>query len=149
MLARFKKIFGSPEEVVIGFGDFAQRKHRKYKEPIKGKGFRALFRRAGYNVYLVDEFRTSCRCSACEGECSTFRKCINPRPWRREEQPTIIRHGLVMCKTCSRLWNRDTNAALNMYKVMKETIGGNGRPQYLSRTRSSFSGATSVSHNQD
>lgn len=149
MLARFEKTFGSPQEVVIGFGDFEQKKHRKYKEPLKGKGFRTLFRKAGYEVYLVDEFRTSCRCSACEGECSTFRECINPRFWMREKQPTVFRHGLVMCKTCSRVWNRDTNGALNMYKVMNETIQGNGRPQYLSRTSSSISDATSVSHNHD
>ena len=149
MLARFEKMFGSPQDVVIGFGDFEQKKHCKYKEPLKGKGFRTLFRKSGYEVYLVDEFCTSCRCSVCEGECSTFRECINPCFWRREKQPTVFRHGLVMCKTCSRVWNRDTNGALNMYKVMKETINGNGRPQYLSRTNSSISDATSVSHNQD
>jgi hypothetical protein len=27
----------------------------KFKEPIKGKGFRSLFRRSGYKVYMVDE----------------------------------------------------------------------------------------------
>jgi hypothetical protein len=41
---------------------------------------RKLLRKYGYNVYLVNEFRTSCRCSHCEGECKTFRKCVNPRP---------------------------------------------------------------------
>ena len=29
-------------------------------------GFRNLFRQNGYKVYLVDEFRTSCRSSKCE-----------------------------------------------------------------------------------
>lgn len=36
----------------------------KYKE----KGFRDLFRRNGFEVYLMDKFKTSCRCSICEGE---------------------------------------------------------------------------------
>ena len=80
MLNRFESIFGKPSDTIIGFGDFEQYKHRKYKEPVKGKGFRTLFRKAGYKVYLVDEFRTSCRCSSCEGECKTFRECDNPRP---------------------------------------------------------------------
>ena len=80
MLNRFESIFGKPSDTIIGFGDFEQYKHRKYKEPVKGKGFRTLFRKAGYKLYLVDEFRTSCRCSSCEGECKTFRECDNPRP---------------------------------------------------------------------
>lgn len=143
MLARFEKMFGSPEEVVIGFGDFEQKQHRKYKEPVKGKGFRTMFRKAGYQVHLVDEFRTSCRCSACEGETSTFRECVNPRPWRRVVQPVVIRHGLVKCKTCARLWNRDTNASRNIYKIMTNEMVGLDRPAYL--CRQSLSGATSAS----
>ena len=144
LLNRFEKIFGKPEDVIIGFGDFEQYKHRKYKEPVKGKGFRSLFRKSGYKVYLVDEFRTSCRCSLCgskgvEGKCSTFRECINPRPRKNN---VIFRHGLVKCKTCSRLWNRDTNASLNIYQLIKNEISGLGRPEYLKRK---ISGATSAS----
>lgn len=59
MINRFGSIFGLPKEVVIGFGDWEQRKQMKYKEPTKGKGMRELFRKAGYEVYLVDEFRTN------------------------------------------------------------------------------------------
>ena len=136
MLRKFEKQFGKPSNVVIGIGDYEQRQHRKFKEPIKGKGFRTLFRKAGYPVYLVDEFRTSCRCTVCEGSCSTFRKCENPRPFRTGE---ILRHGLLKCGTCSRLWNRDVNASLNILKVAKEAISGNSRPSYLCRTFSSFS----------
>ena len=122
-------------------GDFEQRQRRKFKEPIKGKDFRTLFRKAGYEVYLVDEFRTSCRCSACHGECKTFRECDNPRPFRSGR---ILRHGLVKCKTCSRLWNRDTNASSNIWKVAMSAIRGEERPEYLQRARGSISGATSV-----
>ena len=142
LLKRFEKLFGSGEETVVAIGDFEQRQHRKFKEPIKGKGFRTLFRKAGYEVYLVDEFRTSCRCSACHGECKTFRECDNPRPFRSGR---ILRHGLVKCKTCSKLWNRDTNAASNIWKVAMAAIGGHERPEYLQRARGSISGATSAS----
>jgi transposase len=142
MLKRFQKLFDSPDETIIAIGDFEQRQHRKFKEPIKGKGFRNLFRKAGYLVYLVDEFRTSCRCSACHGECKTFRECENPRPFR---SGSILRHGLVKCKTCSKLWNRDTNAASNIWKVAMAAISGQDRPEYLQRAQGSISGATSVS----
>merc|ERR1711998_312880 len=45
MLARFKERFGSGEEAAICIGDWEQRQHRKFKEPVKGKGFRTLFRK--------------------------------------------------------------------------------------------------------
>ena len=95
LLARFKKLFDGPESTIVAIGDFDQRKHRKHHEPVKGKGFRTLFRKAGYDVYLVDEFRTSCRCSACGGECKTFRACENPRPYRTG---SVLRHGLVQVR---------------------------------------------------
>ena len=60
MLARFEKLFGKPEETIIAFGDWAQKKHMKFKEPVKDIGFRSLFRKARYKVLMVDEFRTSC-----------------------------------------------------------------------------------------
>jgi hypothetical protein len=113
MLKRFEKLFGSPDKVVICIGDWEQKQPRKFMEPVKGKGFRNLFRNAHYKLYLADEFRTSCKCSACDehGDCSTFRKVDNLKPYR---DGRILRHGLVKCQTCSRLWNRDTNASSNI-----------------------------------
>jgi transposase len=144
MLHRFRSTFGTPEEVIIGFGDWEQRKQMKFKEPTKGKGMRELFRKAGYEVYLVDEFRTSCRCHRCEGACTTFRECPNPRPWKKNE--TTLRHGLLMCKTCTGLWNRDVNSSLNIHRVVEHHTAGKGRPEYLSRQQS-VSATTSVVHN--
>ena len=66
MLNNFKSFFGNEKDVVICFGDFEQKQQMKYKEATKGKGTRTLFRKAGFQTYLVDEFRTSCRCSKCE-----------------------------------------------------------------------------------
>ncbi len=139
MLREFETKFGSDQEAVIAIGDWQQRQHRKFKEPVKGKGFRTLLRKAGYDVYLVDEFRTSCRCSACHGECTTFRECDNPRPYR---DGRILRHGLVRCKTCQRLWNRDTNASSNIWKIAHNAIHGMERPEYLQRAKGSVRPAT-------
>ncbi|KAL0220841.1 hypothetical protein RCL1_000695 [Eukaryota sp. TZLM3-RCL] len=52
-------------DVVIGFGDWEQSRNRKGKAPTKGKGLRTLLRRNGFNVFLVDEYRTSKQCAAC------------------------------------------------------------------------------------
>lgn len=142
MLKNFEKVFGRPDDVVVGFGDYSNNTtHKKFNEPVKGKGFRKLLRKYGYNVYLVNEFRTSCRCSHCEGECKTFRKCVNPRPWKDN---IIMRHGLLECKTCNRLWNRDMNASLNILKICKEAIAGKERPAYLKRSVRPLSDAASA-----
>jgi hypothetical protein len=140
MINKIKKIFGKPEDTIICIGDFEQRKHMKFKEPIKGKGFRSLFRKNNYKVYLVDEFRTSCRCSNCENECSKFRKCRNPRP---NKNNSILSHGALMCKTCSALWNRDENSSRNIYKIAYNAINQKERPNYLSRSKV-ISGTSSV-----
>ena len=131
MINRFKSIFGKPKDTIVCIGDWEQRKHRKFKEPIKGKGFRTLFRRNGYKVYLVDEFRTSCKCSKCEGNCEKFRKCRNPKPMKNNE---IISHGLLMCKTCKGLWNRDENSSRNIYKIAYNAVRKKKRPKYLRRS---------------
>jgi len=62
-----KRIFGDEKEVVVCFSDYEQKQHMKYKEATKGKGMRTLFRKAGFQTYLVDEFRTSRMCCKCEG----------------------------------------------------------------------------------
>jgi len=132
MISRFTEKFGSPEDVVIVGGDYEQKQHMKYKEPVKGKGFRELFRKNGFELYLGDEHKTSCRCSVCEGECETFRTCENPRPWK---DGTITRHGLVRCKTCAVLWNRDENSSCNIFKIAENAINKKTRPTYLCRVK--------------
>lgn len=139
MTNTFKEIFGKPEKTIIAFGDWAQYEHRKFQEPVKGKGFRKLFRHCGYSVFLVDEYKTSCQCSSCctiEARTEKFLKVSNPRPWKKTEAPTVLCHGLVRCKSCTKLWNRDTNAAINIHTVAKEWINKKSRPEYLSRSNS-------------
>ena len=138
MINEFKTKYGNPEDVVICFGDFEQKKHMKFKEPTKGKGMRTLFRKYKYEVYLVDEFRTSCTCSKCEGgKCERFLYRENPRPFRKGE--TLV-WGLLKCQTCGSVWNRDRNGASNIYKISDNIINGKTRPNYLSRntTNQSF-----------
>ena len=137
MLHSFQRAFGGPEEVVVGIGDWEQRKHRKFKEPTKGKGFRTLLRRKGYSVYLVDEFRTSKQCFHCATEgatCATFRWALDPNRKKLESERQLRKvHGLLMCNTCNRLWNRDVNGALNISRATRAALDGMERPQYLQR----------------
>ena len=132
MINQFIKKFGSQDEAIITIGDLEQKKHMKFKEPTKGKGMRTLFKRNGFNVYLVDEFRTSCKCSKCEeGKCDKFITRPNPRPYR--DNLSIV-HGLLRCKTCEGVWNRDCNGATNIYKIAYNAVNGRERPLHLCRT---------------
>ena len=135
MINNFKKIFGKPEEVIIAIGDWEQKKQMKYKEPTKGIGMRKLFRQNGYKVYLVDEFRTSCMCSICKNEIGRCEKFIirkNPKPYK---SGNILVHGLLTCKKCSGVWNRDVNSATNIYRIARNAINGLERPKYLCREK--------------
>jgi hypothetical protein len=135
MINNFKKIFGKPEEVIITIGDWEQKKQMKYKEATKGIGMRKLFRQNNYKVYLVDEFRTSCMCSICKdetGRCEKFQIIENPKPYK---SGNILCHGLLTCKKCSGVWNRDVNSATNIYRIAKNAINGLERPKYLCREK--------------
>jgi hypothetical protein len=131
MINKFKKVFGSQEDVIIAFGDWEQKQHMKYKEPTKGKGIRKLFRESGYKVYLVDEYRTSCMCSkCCEGKCEKFIIRKNPKPYKKAN---ILVHGALICKKCNAVWNRDVNGATNIFRIVKNIIDKKERPKYLCR----------------
>jgi hypothetical protein len=135
MINNFKRIFGNEKEVVVCFGDYEQKKQMKFKEATKGKGMRTLFRKAGFQTYLVDEFRTSCRCSKCEiGICKKTMVMENPRPYRNG---SVLVHGLIRCKNGCGYWNRDTNGATNIYKISYNAINNKARPNYLSRSNNS------------
>ena len=132
MISDFRKMYGTPDEVVICIGDWEQRQQMKYKEPTLGIGMRSLFRKNKYNVYLVDEFRSSCKCSKCDGGvCEKFMVRKNPRP-NKDEMRLV--HGLLRCKSGCGSWNRDRNGSSNIYKIAYQAIHKLERPSYLCRT---------------
>jgi len=136
MVDRFKKKFGPPEKVFIGFGDWSQKQQMRFKEPTKGKSFRTLFRKAGYKVVLLDEYNTSKKCCNCKSElkndgiCEKFLKIKSPRPWKKNTE--IICNGLVKCTTCITMFNRDVNSVVNMLEMTRYALKNDGlRPKYL------------------
>jgi hypothetical protein len=131
MISNFRKIYGNPDEVVICIGDWEQRKQMKYKEPTLGIGMRSLLRKNKYKVYLVDEFRTSCKCSNCDGGvCEKYMVRKNPRP-NKDEMRLV--HGLLRCKSGCGEWNRDRNGSSNIYRIAYQAIHNLERPNYLCR----------------
>lgn len=131
MMSDFRKMYGNHENVVICIGDWEQRKQMKYKEPTLGIGMRSLLRKNNYKVYLVDEFRSSCKCSKCDGGvCEKFMVRKNPRP--NKDDMRLV-HGLLHCKNGCGEWNRDRNGSSNIYKIAYQAIHKLERPSYLCR----------------
>ena len=123
--------FGQPSDTTILLGDWSA-SNMRFHAPCKVKGFRDMFKRAGYDVFLVNEHLTSSICPICnERSLETFRSRPSPRPWRRGHFQIV--HGLLRCKSeicqlivneqkVNRLWNRDDVATLNIRAVVRETI---------------------------
>jgi AraC-like DNA-binding protein len=160
MISSFRKMYGNPDNVVICIGDWEQRQQMKYKEPTLGIGMRSLFRNNKYKVYLVDEFRTSCKCSKCNGGiCEKFMVRKNPRPKPKkniENQNKEIKydemrlvHGLLRCKSGCGVWNRDRNGSSNIYKIAYQAIHNLERPSYLCRETKSNQGSLPSSYKQN
>ena len=66
-IKKVKMKYGEPEDVSILLGDWASSsmpRQGRYHAPCKVEGFRKMFKRAGYGVYLVDEHLNS---SVCPG----------------------------------------------------------------------------------
>ncbi|KAL0228354.1 hypothetical protein RCL1_004497 [Eukaryota sp. TZLM3-RCL] len=64
---RFKTAFGAPSDVLIGYGDWSHESGRRKGKisTIKGKALRSILRKSGYNILMVNEYRTSKCCSTC------------------------------------------------------------------------------------
>ncbi|KAJ2661029.1 hypothetical protein IW148_003553 [Coemansia sp. RSA 1199] len=131
---------------VIVIGDWSAPMTR-YHEPIRGKSWRTLLKRGGFDVYLIKEYLTSKTCPNCNGRLSNTRDVPNPRPWRRHIQPEVKCHGLLSCQSekclesigkskgekenesegkkegeskgnVKRWWNRDLAAVLNFRHIL-------------------------------
>ncbi|KAJ2059852.1 hypothetical protein GGI17_004125, partial [Coemansia sp. S146] len=70
-LARnMRAAFGKDSIIVVGNWSASM---AKYHEPIQGKSWRDRFKRFGFTVYLINEFRTSCVCPECDKPLEAFK----------------------------------------------------------------------------
>lgn len=130
MITNFENKYGKPNECIIVIGDYDKTEHRKGKEPTICRRIKKIFRQYGYDVYLINEFRTSKLCNHCEEECEKFLMRPSKKPRHVKSGKQLLCHGLVQCQSvnCKLIHNRDKNATLNMYKIVMEILAGRGRP---------------------
>ena len=143
MLKNFEKRYGGPKLTNVIIGDYDKQNNPRGKEPCITKRFRKLLRLYGYNVYLINEYKTSKLCNKCYCEVENFLRRPSKKP--KDEGKEILVWGLVCCtnekckpntkskkeinKYGSNVYNRDTNAVLNMLYITKELIRTGKRPK--------------------
>ena len=143
LVKNFENKFGNPSETKVIIGDYDKgSNHMKGKEPVITKRLRTILKRRGYDVYLINEFRTSKLCSNCHSEVERFMKRKLP-----QNNKEILVWGLVRCKNekchqvtinktskfCGTIFNRDMNAVLNMHYIVKSLIDTGNRPVEYTR----------------
>ena len=115
----------------------------KGKEPCVNKRLRHLLRLAKYKVYLINEYYTSKLCNKCQSNVENFMVRKSNKP--KNEGKMILVWGLVCCtnekckpntkslhkinKYKTNIYNRDTNAVLNMHNIVRHLIKTGKRPK--------------------
>jgi hypothetical protein len=143
MLQNFEKRYVSPKLTNVIIGDYDKPNHPKGKEPCITKRLKKLLKLFGYNVYLINEYNTSKLCNKCHCEVENFLERPSKKP--KSHDKNVLVWGLVCCtnEDCkpntkskkkineygSCVYNRDTNAVLNMLYVTKQLIKTGKRPK--------------------
>ena len=140
MINNFKNKFGSPEDVILLYGDYSQHQI-KNKEPTKGKSMRKLFKDHGYKVYLVNEYNTSKKSFIDGKDMEKFKekKGIN----KKEEEYTYLCHGLLRSKNDTKsktnetqksvIMNRDLNGSMNILLKGRCILTNKEVPKHLTQ----------------
>lgn len=115
-----------PSRTIIGWGDWSQQDgflRGTPKAPVKR--FRRAFKKMGFTIVKVDEYRTSKCCSVC-GHVT-----------KNASYGGVRCHQVVHCRNseCGLFWQRDCNAARNMRNILLTMLQGQPRPEALQRRR--------------
>ncbi|KAL1934365.1 hypothetical protein VTP01DRAFT_6547 [Rhizomucor pusillus] len=94
--------FGEDPVLIIRNWSARSSTMNKYHEPARGIGLLRMLRNKRFQVYLIDEFKTSSLCPDCAQALETFKMVKKPRPYRRAKIPQVICHG------CFGLFSLDT-----------------------------------------
>jgi len=149
MLKNFDKRYGSPKLTNVIIGDYDKPNNPRGKEPCITKRLRKLLKLFGYNVYLINEYKTSKLCNKCHCEVENFLKRPSKKP--KAHDKNILIWGLICCtnikckpntkskkqinKYGSCVYNRDTNAVINMLYITKQLIKTGKRPKIFTNNK--------------
>ncbi|KAK9809094.1 hypothetical protein WJX72_009306 [[Myrmecia] bisecta] len=106
-------------QCIIGFGAGSFSSTSRGHAPGRKEAWKQFLSRYAY-VVLLDEFRSSMVCSACDG----ILKNVYDRTGR-------LIYRIKRCPDCGRFWHRDVNAPRNLLRILLAWIRGRRRPRAL------------------
>jgi hypothetical protein len=129
MIKNFTNKFGNSKDIIFAIGDYSKGSYNmKGLEPSICKKFRRIFKNAGIETYLINEFRTSKLCNNCHNELEYFMKRDNNK----------LVHGLLRCQSvqhnCEIIHNRDKNAVQNMLYIINSIKNIGKKPDIFCHT---------------
>jgi hypothetical protein len=146
LITNFSNKYGKPESTVFVIGDHDTGSYNmKGVEPIICKRIRRIFKNAGYDTYLINEYCTSKLCNCCHKELDKFliRKSNKPKDIMKNKNILVnglLRHEVVNPNgeqehklVCKIYHNRDKNAVQNMISIIEELKKSGKRPLHFTR----------------
>ena len=125
---------GTNSVVAFGSARFAASMRGQMPGPASKIRRHLIVKKKG-RVVLVDEFQTSKKCSECT-EIEGGSVLRNPRmaSWKDGVGLHVKNvYELCQCTTCYRTWNRDVNAARNIWRAFHGEYTNGERPQHIRR----------------
>jgi len=146
LITNFSNKYGKPENTIFVMGDHDTGSYNmKGVEPIICKRIRRIFKNAGYESYLINEYCTSKLCNCCHKELDKFliRKSNKPKDIMKNKNILVnglLRHEVVNSdeeqehlEICKIYHNRDKNAVQNMISIIEELKKSGKRPLCFTR----------------
>jgi len=146
LITNFSNKYGKPENTIFVMGDHDTGSYNmKGVEPIICKRIRRIFKNAGYESYLINEYCTSKLCNCCYKELDKFliRKSNKPKDIMKNKNILVnglLRHEVVNSdeeqehlEICKIYHNRDKNAVQNMISIIEELKKSGKRPLCFTR----------------
>ena len=149
LINNFSNKYGKPENTIFVIGDYdTGRYNMKGVEPIICKRIRRIFKNAGYESYLINEYCTSKLCNCCHKELDKFLIRKSNKPARAQDikkNKSILVNGLLRHQdvnsneeqehklVCGIYHNRDKNAVQNMISIVEKLKKTGKRPLRFTR----------------
>ena len=148
LVKNFSNKFGKPEKTIFVIGDHDRGSHNmKGVEPIICKKIRRIFKNAGYETYLINEYCTSKLCNSCHQELEKFLTRKSNKPKDKKNNKSILVNGLLRHevvnptgeqehkRVCKIIHNRDKNAVQNMLYIIEQVKKTGKRPEPFVRQK--------------
>ena len=146
LINNFSNKYGKPENTIFVLGDWDKGSYNmKGVEPIICKRIRRIFKNAGYETYLINEYCTSKLCNYCHEELDKFLIRKSQKPKDIKKNKSILVNGLLRHQdvnsneeqeqelVCGIYHNRDKNAVQNMISIVEELKKSGKRPLRFTR----------------